>query len=310
MSDRGKQKPAGLPIPIPDADQCPVEYAVLIDDFLCGAELKSADLEKMHQGVADNAHIKAYYDQAALAMRLFEGAGKEDALFMPTENELAGVEAKIFDRLNVEEIASKKEAKASNRFVLFNWIASALAIGAVVALLIPVGMNALKKDKDEFQPRGQVDKNKYQVGFRVFCIDDQADSDLRELLASDDGKISECKLSSTMKFAITNRSSLDYLFLVGVDSRKMPMWYRPIPPATESIEVKDWVDQPMGRAVNLKVNHKAGLLRIFAIFSDKPISSDKVEEAISNLADDDLKNLSMLSIKDTEQRSLLIELKE
>ncbi len=127
-------------------------------------------------------------------------------------------------------------------------------------------------------------------------------------------KLTRCGLEDVLKFAYTNRSPLPYLFLCGLDERYELKWYEPHPPRTTSVEVKrDAIDQTIQRAVRLGVNHKAGALRLFAIFSARPLEARELEAAAAaaKRAKTPLAKLSALALEGAaslEQRSLLLQL--
>ena len=71
---------------------------------------------------------------------------------------------------------------------------------------------------------------------------------------------------------MSNPGSYKSVFLVGMDDDHAPKWYAPKPPVAESVPAPAGLqDTPVGGAVKLGVNHGPGRVRIFALFSDKPV---------------------------------------
>lgn len=312
MSDR-KRKPGerqGLPIPIPDADTCPPRLAKMIDKLVLGDELNIAQQRELTRALEQGGAARSYYDRAMLAQRLLDGG--PESLFSPSAAEFSRVEERIFERVREEQLAA-----APARRGIFAWVAGLVAVGAAVAIALPF----LLASKDappatgpatgapttggEFQIRGQAARRGKQVGLRVFCFDKKASPAVREL---GDSANRSCPLSATLKLAYTNKSELKQLFVVGVDDRREPLWYAPVPPAKTSLTVSKAVDQPLPRAIRLQVNHHAGELRIYAVFSAKALTFAEIATAVHRLKKGSLARQELLPIEDTEQRSMLLTL--
>lgn len=302
----------GLPIPIPDADTCPPRLAKMIDKLVLGDELNIAQQRELTRALEQGGAARSYYDRAMLAQRLLDGG--PESLFAPSAAEFSRVEERIFERVREEQLAA-----APARRGIFAWVAGLVAVGAAVAIALPF----LLASKDappatgvpgpatgvpttgEFQIRGQAARRGKQVGLRVFCFDKKASPAVREL--GDSAKQS-CPLSATLKLAYTNKSGLKQLFVVGVDDRREPLWYAPVPPAKNSLTVAKAVDQPLPRAIRLQVNHHAGELRIYAVFSAKALTFAEIAAAVHRLKKGSLARQELLPIEDTEQRSMLLTL--
>ncbi len=323
MSDSKRQEPRGLPIPIPDADSCPPRFAKMIDGLLLGDALSAKQQAELDAALRGQQGVKAYYDRAMLAERMLSGG--PEALFDPSPAQLTRLESSVLDRVEVEAKQRAVTEKAKSRTGVFGWIAGLVAVGAAVLITLPMVLKESKPqptfsarlEPAEFQARGAPAKHGKLVGLRVFCIDKQSTPPVRELVAdaaqaSTSAKVTSsvpsCSLRATLRFAYTNRSELSKLFLVGVDAASRPLWYAPVPPGHESIDVVKGVDKALPRAVRLAVNHKPGLMRVYAVFSKKALISKDVRAAITKLKKGSATSQTLLSIDDTEQRSLLLKL--
>ena len=107
-----------------------------------------------------------------------------------------------------------------------------------------------------------------------------------------------------------------------MDDDHAPKWYAPKPlpreaqalnPVIESVPAPNGVqDTPVGGAVKLGVNHGPGRVRIFALFSDKPVRAPEVEAAVDELAKRHVtaQEAEALPLRrpDVLQRSLLVDI--
>jgi hypothetical protein len=181
----------------------------------------------------------------------------------------------------------------------------------------------------EFQPRGG---NKGPVelysthpkptervaGLRAFCLRDEKVEPLESKTAAPP----KCERAGQLKLAVSNPGKYGRVFLVGLDSEHALKWYAPKPNAdgslagVESVAVppsESTVDVPVGSSVRLVVNHQPGPVRIYALFSDKPLAASEVEAAGDDLAKRNIaisqKEAESLPLNrpDVLQRSLLID---
>jgi hypothetical protein len=197
----------------------------------------------------------------------------------------------------------------------------AASVAALLAIALPIVLTsapppakpepgpAVARTDPEFGRRGAPPKLSPQVGVRAFCIQRQKDRENPVVFEATADPT--CGVNDILRFAYTNRSKKSYLFLVGIDKKYRVKWYEPHPPKKISIKVqKQAVDEMLSRAVRLKVNHEKGLLRLFAIYSDKPLHADQVKHAVEGAKRErtPLKRLELLQLEDTEQRSVLVNL--
>jgi hypothetical protein len=122
---------------------------------------------------------------------------------------------------------------------------------------------------DEFQARGGA-TNERAAGVRAFCLDER-------------GVTPRCSRAAQLKITVSNGGRFARVFLVGVDDELNLKWYAPRPPELASVPAPAGVDQPIGGAVRLGVNHDPGRVRIYALFSDAPVSAQEIEAAAETL---------------------------
>lgn len=309
MSDPRKPRdPAGLPIPLPDADECPPQLRERIEGYFAGT-LDDGQVTALFAELRESPAGQQAYNEAALVARLEEGGPEQ--LATPSGAELRGVEQAVLERVRLDPDAQPSRSPSR----LLAWLGGLVAVGAAVLIALPFFRAADApptsgvESGSEFQARGKPARYGKQVGLRVFCLAPKGGV-VRELRHEAAQPAPNCPLGSSFKFATTNRTQLGYLFLVGVDARRQALWYSPAPPRTKSVSIeKNTVDTPLEREVRLEVNHRRGELRIFAIFSSRPLAAKMVQKAITSSAKTPLSTLKILPMDDTEQRSLLIELR-
>jgi hypothetical protein len=249
---------------------------------------------KEHLGTCEAC--RARYDRTTRLERVL--AGGSSGIRQPSPEELDRVQASIFSALGTEARPTLME-----RFS--RWVANpslqlaAAALGiAFLAFVLP------SKEPDEYRARGGAPVR--AAGVRAFCLSSAGASPL------DSREHQACPISAQLKLALDNPGGYKHVFLVGVQS-DAPLWYAPRPPETESAlapEPKEG-DVPFGGAIRLEVNHEPGPLRVFALFSDRPLRSTEVEAAIAALTKKgaSIREVEALPIDrpDLAQRTVFIE---
>jgi hypothetical protein len=91
-----------------------------------------------------------------------------------------------------------------------------------------------------------------------------------------------------LRFYYSNPNTmLSYLFLFGMDDRGEPLWYYPLPEEERSLRIQSG---PAAQGVEMPfeteawVRHRAGRLRVVALFSDRPLSIGEVRPVALALA--------------------------
>ncbi|MCA9668622.1 MAG: hypothetical protein KC503_23680 [Myxococcales bacterium] len=288
---------------------CDAGFGELIDQLFIEETLPEPKLSKLHEHVKGCDDCRAHYNRVVLAARLFHGG--PEAIDEPSPLELARVREAVLSRARLAPDPPPRSF--AQRFLSLRWLGALVAVGAAVAIVLPLalrddgkppaGNSSTAPARPEFQTRGAAPKTGKLVGLRAFCV--AKGGGVAEL--GSDNK--SCALAGVLKLAYTNRSKLAHVFIVGVDAKHRPMWYVPTPRTGLSVRAEQGaVDKALARTVRLEVNHQAGALRIFALFSQKPLALADVEAAIAKTKGQDLASLELLPLDDTEQRSLLVTL--
>lgn len=314
MSEREQRTPA-----------CSVPGMRELVDGMLVEELSPREARRLREHLGACPSCQERYNRVVLASRLLAGGPK--AIAIPSEGELQRVRARVLERVRLVP-----DAEPARRSSIFRWVAVLAASAAVFALVLPIALRyagspprrveraggGVAETAAELQVRGPGQAAPSEKhGLRAFCIRSPGGTSLlvQSVVPSDPAapeKLTSCGLGDVMKFAYTNRSSLPYLFLVGLDERYALKWYEPHPPRTASVEVKrDAVDETIPRAVRIGVNHQAGALRLYAIFSARPLEAKAIEAAAARAkkAGRPLARLAALPLEGAvEQRSLLLRL--
>ncbi|HSI04879.1 MAG TPA: hypothetical protein VLC93_10395, partial [Myxococcota bacterium] len=132
--------------------------------------------------------------------------------------------------------------------------------------------------RDDLQPRGFGDQG---VEARAFCVVRGARDAVRAVAISETNQTTSCGLGDTLQLAYSvsaeARPWARYVFLVGADARHQPLWYFPNPGEALSFSVAATDGEHLAPdGIELAVNHQAGALWIYALFSSEPLSVDTV----------------------------------
>ncbi len=289
--------------------RCNAGFAERIDQLILDERPSAKKLARLHEHLAVCEGCRQRYDKVALAGRLLHGG--PEALGQPSAAEIARARERLLGRTRLSPEPPVK--RLALRFVF-----ALAAAAAVVAIALPLTLDdktaALPAGgTPQFQVRGAPARQGKMVGLRAICISNRqgmAKPELRELPADALGR---CGVDDALSFAYTNRTkNLRHLFLLGVDEAFEVKWYLPRTPVSESVAVEAGaVDEPLPRAVRLEVQHRSGALRVFALFSAKPLSRDAVADAVARARKQTggkLDRLELLPLDDTEQRRMTVEL--
>jgi|GEM_PF-1442796 hypothetical protein len=296
---------------------CPKEIRDWLDTLFVGDALNADEGRQLFAHLEGCTACQSEYDQIMLASRMLES----DDPLQPSEIELAGTKAALFDQLEKEEAFAQKQSP-SKRNTLWRGLlaATTLAAGAAAIAIVMLRMPAPSTGMDtntgqpQFAIRGgsaNPDTDSAGIGLRAFCLDGKSGEPKEIKPTTAKSELQTCDLNQVLRFAYSNRGKSRYLYLLGVDEKFQPYWYAPAPPETRSIAIaKDVNDGALERAVKLEVNHHAGLLRIFALFSEEPLEAATIEKALAEAKDakGSLKGLDRLPIANIAQRSLLLGL--
>jgi hypothetical protein len=302
----------------------------LIDEVVLD-ELRGSSWERLRAHLSGCLACRTRYNKAVRASRML--AGGPAAVNTPSPSELA--------RIGRAVLPPEPKGGVSRLLEWFapvqRWSVGLVAAAAVIVIVPLVGKQlSSHKGRDaaepEFQPRGGQHTGK-RVSFfhngqperpatlRAFCLDGDKVQPLDPLSPPGTTALKafapKCALNAQLKLAVSNPGKYQRVFLVGVDADRSPKWYAPRPPESESVaapqpkEGEPSGPTPIGASIRLGVNHDAGALRIYALFSDKPVTTAEVEAALSTVSPStrvaDLEALPLVR-PDVVQRSLLVEL--
>ena len=157
------------------------------------------------------------------------------------------------------------------------WLVWAQFAATAIALLLLVALPRLR-ERDDLQPRGIGDQG---VEARAFCVVRGARDAVRAVAVSETSSTTTCGLGDTLQLAYSvserARPWARYVFLVGADERHQPLWYFPNPSEGLSFAAAATDGEHLTPdGIELAVNHQAGALWIYALFSSEPLSVDTV----------------------------------
>lgn len=238
------------------------KYERLIDEIIVG-DVPPAEWEELRAHLRGCSDCRARYDRVALAERMLSGGPA--ALYQPSQASFERIGAAVLDGAAAKESAWQR---------LVQWLAPtqrwAVGVAAAAALvLVPVLLRTSKPAADGFQARGGAPHER-SAGLRAFCL-------------GAEGVTPRCTRDSQLKLTVSNAGKFGRVFLVGLDDDWAPKWYAPRPPEIQSVTAPDGVDVPVGPTVRLGVNHDPGKVRIYAVFSDAPVTSQEIEAAAEQL---------------------------
>ena len=265
-------------------------YIRLIDEMIVG-EVPTAEWNELHRHLVGCTSCRARYDRVSLAERMLHGGPK--ALDTPSSSTLKRLEGAVLGASAAREPAWQRA---------WQWLAppqrwgAGLAVAAAMVVLIPF-LARSPAPHDEFQARG-AQTHERTAGLRAFCI-------------GDEGVTARCLRTNQLRLTLSNAGKFQKVFVVGFDDDYNPKWYAPRPPDGVSVSAPDGVDQQIGAAVKLGVNHDPGKVRIYALFSDAPVSTQEVEAAADRLRETGRKPSQIESLPllrtDVIQKSLVLD---
>ncbi len=293
---------------------CEKRYERLIDKMLL--EQAPGDWDRLRAHLRGCEPCRDRYNRVVLAERMLHGG--PDKAFAPSPLELDRIAGSLFPT------EKSLWERVLQWFAPTQRWATGVAMAAAALVLIPLlsrgPMNAHPVANpggtggsgpvELFQARGGLPGGEArQAGLRAFCLEGEKVVPLEQKGTEPP----RCDRSAQLKLAVSNPGSYKAVFLVGMDDDHAPKWYAPRPPSEESVPAPAGVqDTPVGAAVRLQVNHGPGRVRIFALFSDKPVRTPEVETAFDELAKRHVtaQEAEALPLRrpDVLQRSLLVDI--
>jgi hypothetical protein len=241
------------------------KYRRMIDEVLAG-ELTAPAWQELRVHLVGCAPCRERYDRVALAERMLHGG--PEALHRPSPASFERIGAAVLAEATARPPAWQR---------LLQWLApprrwAAVATAAALLLLLPLVLRPRPRATDEFQARGgaAAGGGERSAGLRAFCLDGA-------------GVTPRCARAAQLRLTVSNGGRFQRVFLVGLDDALELKWYAPRPPEAASVPAPAGVDVPLGAAVRLGVNHDPGKVRIYALFSDAPLTAAEVEAAADRL---------------------------
>ncbi|MDB4970991.1 MAG: hypothetical protein JWN44_6680 [Myxococcales bacterium] len=266
-------------------------YIKLIDEMIVG-DVAPGDWQELRAHLGGCTSCRARYDRVALAERMLHGGPA--ALAKPSPSSFDRIGAAILDGAAAPTPAWQRA---------LHWLAPkqrwAVGVAAVAAaaVLIPFLARSPSRPGGEFQVRG-AGSGERTAGLRAFCI-------------GDNGVTPKCARATQLRLTLSNSGKFQRVFVVGFDDDWSPKWYAPRPPELQSVAAPDGVDVPVGPAVKLGVNHEPGKVRIYALFSDAPVSAPEIEAAAERMRQQDKhpSGIEVLPLLRTDvlQKSVLVD---
>jgi hypothetical protein len=254
------------------------------------------------------------YNELSLAFRMLEG----DPVELGSTQQ-----ARILDGVLAEVLpAAESRSRAGWRLFMPRLapVLSLVVLGLISTLMLGVGGRGTS-DPD-FQARGGIatgpnEHEQDRLFMRPFCIRQGVVIKTPAPLSPHTPDAS-CLLSDDLQLMLTHRAGYPHLLVFGqLISSGRPdklLWYYPVPPTGESGVAPARADYvPLGQAIHLEVNHKAGRVRLVAVFSRQPLSAEVLFGWISGLGPRDSAGALLRQLAGDRELEVLekwVELKE
>lgn len=193
----------------------------------------------------------------------------------PTHFEIERLGQRIFAQA-VPVDAARRRGQWARRAA---WV----AVGVMVALAVPLLWHQLRPVEEgrELTPKGSAISP--TVGLQALRLHHGPGGRAleRTLPPLRSGDPERLRLGDSLVLLYTNRGPALHAFVLGIDEEGRPLWYFPAPPQSHSVRLKaEVVDQPFGRPVRLRVNHRAGRLTVLGLFSPRQLTAVEVRRAL------------------------------
>jgi hypothetical protein len=266
-------------------------YLRLIDEMIVG-DVEPAQWNELRAHLGGCPACRARYDRVSLAERMLHGGPK--ALDTPSASTLVRLEGAILGAAVPPKPAWQR---ALGWFAPTQRWAVGVAAAAAVVVLVPFLVRSTPPDGG-FQSRGATPTHERTAGLRAFCI-------------GDEGVTPRCARTTQLRLTVSNAGKFQHVFVVGFDDDFNTKWYAPRPPEQQSVAAPDGVDQQIGAAVKLGINHDPGKVRVYALFSDAPVTTQEVQAAADRLREQGRKPSQIEALPllrtDVIQKSLVLD---
>lgn len=244
----------------------PPRAAELVRRYLDPTRSWSPDLDaEMRALLRIDDAARMLYDQSVVAHRLAVGADPEQQSGFERERMMAVV---LDEAVGVE--ASEGAWARLTSGLTIRWLSAAAAVALLLLVVRPwTPMEAA----DELRARGG-ETAETLVGFGISGVDDEGQE--YEAIAS--GALS---MGHHIRVTYINDDPrLGNLFVLGLQEDNPLVWYAPLPPLeTTSVGITRGKGA-LPFEIRVSARHKIGPVKVVAIFSAEPVSTQRVERAL------------------------------
>jgi hypothetical protein len=156
------------------------------------------------------------------------------------------------------------------------------ALAAVLLVAVTYTLFQLRPPASGVQERGGSSGAAPLVDVQVFAVREGVGGFLEPRIVPEDGAL---HLDEYIQFRYRNHTTdLRHLYLFGLDERLAPLDYFPRPEVDRSILVTEAESmRAIPRSIRLSRRHQLGALRVFALFSIRPLERVEVHRAVARL---------------------------
>lgn len=235
--------------------------ARLVDAYYAG-ELEHEQTAQMRQHLQDCEPCRALYDRRAAA----------ESTAIGDENASSVADLRVMQGVLADPSLRAQRPQEKRWWALFVLApVAAVAAALVFTLSLPPSESQLVARGAASQPGA--------LGIGVAAVDPATGH------VYDARQPEGVSLQHRLRFSYSDYRAQDgYLFLFGVDDALQPYWYFPLPEEGQSISVKGGAQQQLlPYETELARRHRAGRLRIVALFSAAPIAMTDVATVLQTL---------------------------
>ena len=229
--------------------------------------------------VGQDAKARTTFNQLALVDAALSGS--DDASFDTRSGELAFLSA-LDAQLTAEGGVPETADDLPDNVVAFPRRRTFMGAAALAAAAVLAATWINLQPEDPFQARSAVTpQSTYQKPQLLpFCVERGPDGPT--FWSADDAEfgVLKCSKDDELKLAYTNTDArLKHAAFFGATPDGELFWYGPSPAATAplAIAVTGDAPQPVGESIRLGVNHQAGPVRVYGVFTPKPLPFDELE---------------------------------
>jgi hypothetical protein len=268
---------------------------------------------------------RRHFDHLALAARELEGTPREER----SSFERSFGEASFFNALDTmlaqeqsaqheptSTVTAPSNEESAKVITLSSWFKrSAPGLAAAAALLFSLlaisgrGVQQPPLQDDGFQARSATSTDSFKTvpeapALALFCVTREENNEVvfRGENESPFGVLA-CSKDGELKLAHkAPEHPFTHIAVFGVDRRGELKWYGPSPASRDAVEISEHkvagTLHPVGESIRLGVNHKAGKVRVHALFSNQPLDYDRLEVLLDRKTGEQLFNEVKLDLAD------------